>query len=136
MDVFDLRLFRELNAPSFFFLFLSFFFFGHARSMQTYSGQGWNPCCSSNNTRSLTHWATRELHEHRFFPKHFSSVSLWLASGISDPFSTTAAAAHYPITCLLNTATDYKQDPLLLLLCGSTLVNPRNWQVYFLCTHH
>ena len=52
-------------------LFLSevfFFFFGHAHSMWKFQGQGSNPCHSghlsqsSDTTRSLAHWATRELY--------------------------------------------------------------------------
>ena len=33
----------------------------NARGMQKFPGQGSSPCHSSDNTRSLTHWATREL---------------------------------------------------------------------------
>ena len=38
-----------------------FFFFGCTHSIQTFQGQGSDPCHSSDNARSLTHWATREL---------------------------------------------------------------------------
>ena len=48
-----------------FYLKIFFKFFGHTHSMWKFSGQGWNPCHSSDpshcsdNTRSLTHCATR-----------------------------------------------------------------------------
>ena len=51
-----------------FWIYLFFFsFFGHAHNMQKFPGQTWNAHHSSNlshcsdNTRSLTHWDTREL---------------------------------------------------------------------------
>ena len=46
-----------VRVHSFFF----FFFFGNTRSMGKLLGQRLNPSHSSDNTGSLTHWATREL---------------------------------------------------------------------------
>ena len=37
------------------------FFFSHAHSTEKFLGQGSNLCYSSDDTRSLIHWATREL---------------------------------------------------------------------------
>ena len=61
---------------SWFFIILFYFIFiifGRAHSMQKFPGQGLNLHCSSNqshssdNARSLTHLATRELPEPWFF---------------------------------------------------------------------
>ena len=43
------------------FFFFNFYFFGCACSMWKFPGQGSNLCHSSDNIRSLTHWATREI---------------------------------------------------------------------------
>lgn len=40
---------------------LLLFFFGPTWGMRTFSNQGWNWSNSHDNTKSLTHWAAREL---------------------------------------------------------------------------
>ena len=47
--------------------FFSFFVFGYTHGKQKFPGQGSNPWHSSNNARSLTHWATRELQNFTLF---------------------------------------------------------------------
>ena len=48
--------------------FFFFFFFGQVRVMQRFQGQGWDPCpnsglsYSSDNARSISGWAIRDLH--------------------------------------------------------------------------
>ena len=42
------------------------FFFGHAHCIEKFLGQESNQYHSNNNAGSLTHWATRELHEYEF----------------------------------------------------------------------
>ena len=56
-----------------------YFIFGHAQSTQKFLGKGLNmshssdPSHSSSNTRSLNHWATRELPRHVYF-RYLASV--------------------------------------------------------------
>lgn len=38
-----------------------FYVFGYAYSLWNFLGQGWKPRHSSGHTRSLAHWATKEL---------------------------------------------------------------------------
>ena len=68
-----------------------FLFFGHACSTWKFPGQESNLCHSSDNTRSLIHQATRELHSmllftytlsNRTFVRGKLSFSLWLGGGL------------------------------------------------------
>ena len=71
--------------------------FGCACSMQKVPGQGSNLCCSSDNTRSLTCWATRELLFFFFFFFFFMAASM--ADGSSQVRGwiwTTAVATPDP----------------------------------------
>ena len=64
-----------ISRDFFFFLFFFNIFFGHARDMQKFPGQGLNLSHisdlshSSDNTKSLTCWVTRE---------HFLLIEIWL----------------------------------------------------------
>lgn len=86
------------QLPIFFFLsfFSFFFFFGHAHSMWTFLGQGLNqhhssdPSRCSNNTRSLTHCATRNS-SICFFKK-------WLLLGPGDISGDGAGLLAVPCT--------------------------------------
>ena len=65
----DYLIFKIFTSLTYKLVFLLLFwgFFGHAHGIQKFLGQGSNPHHSSNqsyssdNIRSLTHWATREL---------------------------------------------------------------------------
>lgn len=69
-------IFRQLSIT--FFFFAVFFLYGHAHSMWKFLVQRWNPYHSSNqrlssdDTRSLIHWPTREL-----WNFHFLNKALW-----------------------------------------------------------
>ena len=72
--LFNRLLYSDLIGP--------FNFFGHAHSMWKFLGQGSILCHSrdlshnnSDNTGSLTHWATRELWDHLTFkPRYLSDI--------------------------------------------------------------
>ena len=65
--------YSSLCSTILFFIYL--LFIGHGR--QKFPGQGSNPCHCSDDTRSLTHGATRELSPLFYYDHSFNRVWVW-----------------------------------------------------------
>ena len=115
-------------------LWLFFYYFGHALGMQKFLGQGLNPHHSSDlsqcsdNTGSLTHWATRKLWEGLFFKaKTLMGLGGWSNKDVDRQFlpSFQHVPSHIKRSCLI---THPIESGLPLLTC---LINKMWWQWRF-----
>ena len=84
-----------LSCLSFKFKCTLFLFLGCTHSMQKVPGQRSNPCHSSDNTGSLSGWATRELIKSILTTLHFSSPCLLILTYFTSVF----VCVHLLTTC-------------------------------------
>ena len=103
----------------------SFFFFGCTCSTWKFPGQGLNPCHSSDSTRTLTHWATRELPTWTLGPSpHLPEMSIQSFKIIS-PLDSNGWYHYFPksVSLFLPIITGHHFQ-LFYVLCSRSLPHP------------